>query len=93
MHHSSQKGHEIFQNNRIFRDVLQMFLENKRIFSKGVRDFYRVIRPSGYIGLPRVTPTRAVFVAIPTISFESRFGTIWLDMGYSAGVRLEPSVV
>ena len=45
MYHSSEKVYEIFQNNGIFRDFLQIFLENKRIFVKGVRDFWRVIRP------------------------------------------------
>ena len=39
VYHSSEKVYEIFQNNGIFRDFLQIFLENKRIFDKGVRDF------------------------------------------------------
>ena len=37
--HSLEKECEILQNNRICTDFLLIFLENKRIFAKGVRDF------------------------------------------------------
>ena len=33
-------------NERIFRDILRIFLENKWIFAKSVRDFYTKIPPS-----------------------------------------------
>ena len=35
----SKKRTRFFQNKRIFTDFLWIFLANKRIFAKGVRDF------------------------------------------------------
>ena len=46
VYHSSKKAYQIFKDNRIFTEFAQTFLEDKRIFAKGIRDFYRVIHPS-----------------------------------------------
>ena len=39
---SFEKAYEIFSEQRIFTDLLCIFLEIKRIFAKGVRDFLEV---------------------------------------------------
>ena len=44
-----QKACEIFLNNRIFRDILEIFLENRRIFAKVVGDSKRVIYPAANV--------------------------------------------
>ena len=39
--HSSEKRTRFFVNKRILTDFSWIFLENKGIFAKGVRDFWK----------------------------------------------------